>query len=246
MLPIFPRFKKLEVDDKKDVDEIIKKFPPYSDYNFVSLWSYNTEDDIILSKLNGNLVMRFRDYITNEPFYTFIGDNQINDTIERIQELAIREGLSPVLKLIPEHNIMNQIHLLEEKYSIVEDIDNFDYIVPIEEIKLLKGARYNRKLRSVHKFMREHPDYSIVELDLKNPHVKAQLIDVFNVWAKNRHKLVEDTKHELIAINRLLENSHHFILFGIGIMKNNRLIAFSISELTHNKHIIGHFMKADT
>ena len=42
----FPNFKTLEKQDKELVDHFVNKYLPYSDFNFDSLWSYNTEDSV--------------------------------------------------------------------------------------------------------------------------------------------------------------------------------------------------------
>ena len=80
MIPEFPEFKKLELSDKEDVEAFTKKFPPYSDFNFVSMWSWDIKGEMRLSILNGNLVVRFTDYITGDPFYSFLGNNKTNET----------------------------------------------------------------------------------------------------------------------------------------------------------------------
>lgn len=35
MLPEFPKMKSIELSDREDVEKITKKYPPYSDFNFV-------------------------------------------------------------------------------------------------------------------------------------------------------------------------------------------------------------------
>ena len=68
MIPEFPEFKKLELSDKEEVEKITSKFPPYSDFNFVSMWSWNIENKIWISQLYGNLVVHFTDYLTDGTF----------------------------------------------------------------------------------------------------------------------------------------------------------------------------------
>ena len=67
MIPQFPEFKSLELSDKKDIESFTKRFPPYSDFNFVSMWSWDIKEEIRISQLNGNLVVRFTDYLTGKP-----------------------------------------------------------------------------------------------------------------------------------------------------------------------------------
>src|SRR3989344_5608277 len=76
MIPIFPTFKKLTVEDKNEVEKATNSYPPYSDYNFVSLWSYNTKDSIEIALLNDNLVVKFFDYILSIPEISTLAGNK--------------------------------------------------------------------------------------------------------------------------------------------------------------------------
>src|SRR6185295_15686005 len=101
------------------------QFPPYSDFNFVSMWSWDIKGDMRICQLHGNLVVRFTDYITGEPFYSFLGNHEVNDTARQLLELSKKEGFELALKLVPEESIK---HLDNMTFHIVEDRDHFDYI----------------------------------------------------------------------------------------------------------------------
>ena len=49
MLPTFPEFKPLELSDKNDVENFTSKFPPYSDFNFVSMWCWDIKEEMRIS-----------------------------------------------------------------------------------------------------------------------------------------------------------------------------------------------------
>src|SRR5690348_5704367 len=123
MFPVFPSFKKLELSDKSEFESFVKKFEPYSDFNFVSLWSYNTEDDFELSILNGNLVLKMNNYITLKPFYTFLGDQQIEETISTLLNFSESKNLIPEIRLIPEVNVLSELDSLSQKFEMKEDPD---------------------------------------------------------------------------------------------------------------------------
>lgn len=76
MIPQFPEFKIVEVGDREAVESHTHRYPPYSDFNFTSLWAWDTSNERMISELNGNLVVRFTDYATNEPFLSFLGTNK--------------------------------------------------------------------------------------------------------------------------------------------------------------------------
>ena len=160
MIPEFPNFKKLELSDKEAVEKFTQKYPPYSDFNFVSIWSWNVDGEMKISQLNGNLVVRFIDYITNEPFYSFLGDNTTNETAETLLELSRREGITLQLKLMPEDSIKG---LNDQKFKIVESRDNFDYVYSLSSLYECNGKAYEKQRLLVNRFCKK---YSGIEVRL--------------------------------------------------------------------------------
>lgn len=72
-IPHFPKWKKLEWSDRAAVEHFTGGWQPYSDFSFISLWIWNTEEDAQLSQLDGHLLLRARDYVTGQPLYSFGG-----------------------------------------------------------------------------------------------------------------------------------------------------------------------------
>lgn len=243
-IPIFPTFKSLEITDKSAIEEITGKHPPYSDYNFASLWSYNVSDDIVISRLNTNLVVRFRDYITNIPFYSFIGEIEVIDTVRTLLNYSQKQGLKTMLKLIPEVTI-RAISNSSHQFTIQEDPDNFDYIYSTLELTELKGSKYGKKRNFVHKFTKEYADASISVLNLKNQTIHDELIRLFHTWNSNKDRDLSESAHELTALKRLLNHASHFNLHVLGIHHSGALIAFTIVEISQNGYGVFHFTKAN-
>lgn len=244
MIPNFSKFKRLTLEDQEDIKNYTKIFPPYSDYNFVSLYSYNTREFIEISSLNNNLVIKFQDYITNKPFYSFLGKNNLDGTISELLNLSVKNNLKPSLKLIPEINILNN-KKLPEKYSILEDPDNFDYILSVDEIRSLQGNKYRGKRNFVNRFVKTYGEKEIKLLDLTDKKTQGQIEDLFLLWEKTKGQTRDETETEFTATKRLLSSASYFDLIPIGIYHNDKLIAFSIDEILHDNFSIIHFEKAD-
>src|SRR5581483_484065 len=245
MLPVFPDFEKLSLSHKSDVESYLQKYPPYSDFNFLSMWSYNTEKDTIISSLNDNLVVRFRDYITNEPFYSFLGSNKVEETITSLLTKSVEEKLQPELKMVPESSLI-PIHMLQSSFFITEDQNNFDYILSIPEIAALTGDRYHTQRNFVNRFQKLHGNCTIQELDLMNPLIEGEILSVFYRWEEIKSSSREDTEHELTAIKRTLGDAKYFKLISVGIYNGKKLIGFIIADLNHDNNAESHFAKADT
>lgn len=242
MIPEFPTFKKLEITDKKVIEDFTKQYPPYSDYNFTSLWSWNTKDEVRVSILNGSLVIKFTDYITGEPFYSFLGSNETDDTVRRLLHWVKSTGLTPILKLFPEHSTHN---INSRDIIINEDFDNFDYILSVPEMMTYKGNKLGAKRNFVNRFKKRYRSTTHI-LDLNDEIVQKKIKDLFLLWAKHKNFSHEDTENEFAALSRVFSVAQYSQFITVGIFSNENLIGFSIIEIVGNGYAILHFEKADT
>ncbi len=247
MLPQFPIFKKLELSDKADIDAITCKYPPYSDFNFVSMWSWNVESEMRVCQLNGNLVVNFTDYITAEPFLSFLGSNRINETVEDLLTLSHATGMQEQLKLVPELSIQG---LDLTKFVVQEDRDHFDYILSLEKLadyeagQLAGHASFNRR------FLEQNgSSITLKTLDLGDSSHRQEITSLTTIWMQNK---VEQNKsflsHLEDAVKRYLyiaENKYHDSFVSVGVFHKDKLVAFTINELVDPDYSICHFMKGD-
>jgi hypothetical protein len=244
MIPEFPQFKKLELSDKNDVEKFTSKFPPYSDFNFVSMWSWDIKDGMLLSVLNNNLVVRFSDYLTGEFFYSFLGNNQVNETVKKLLELSKKEGLEMKLKLVPEDSLKG---LDLNKFKTEEDRDNFDYIYDVSLISEYTGAKFSDKRSNVSSYLRKFLNIRTEILDLKNPSIQKGVIKLDEKWLKQKKEKNIDydfNSSEIVAIEKFFQ-SEMLNIISIGIFDYKRLIGYSFFEILPNKYCICHFAKAD-
>ncbi|MDB5185680.1 MAG: hypothetical protein JWL85_203 [Candidatus Saccharibacteria bacterium] len=244
-LPSFPEFTNLEAHHQSELTELIKSNHLYSDYNFVSLWSWDHQKQLQLCLLNGNLVIRFQDYLDpSDYFYSFIGTLNVDKTANTLLTHPKNEGHSQ-LKLIPQFVVEN----LEKPgdFIVEEDRDSFDYIVAIGDAVELKGHSESKR-RALNKLMREHGHHlKIEELDIKNDTTVAMLVDLFHQWSEQAATSSEYKQNELNAIKKLLDNRHLIdtaSLHVLGLYVDGKLNAFSINEILQNNFAMGHFKKA--
>jgi len=243
MLPEFPQFKKLELSDKKDVEAFTSKFPPYSDFNFVSMWSWDVKGEMKISQLHGNLVVRFTDYLTGEPFYSFLGNNKVNETAEILLELSKKERTMPKLQLIPEESVEK---LDRNKFYILENRDHFDYVYNIHELHTSEGAKYQTQRNLVSRFNKRHTDIEIKSLPINS--VKKEILELSDKWRISKTDKQDEIKlrNESEAIRRIFDFTDDKGLIAICVFNKNILIAYSLNEILEDKHVLCHFAKADT
>lgn len=243
MIPEFPKFKKLELSDREEIEKITNKFPPYSDFNFTSMWSWDIKGEMRLSKLNGNLIVRFNDYQTGEPFYSFIGANETADTARKLIELSIKEGLEPKLKLIPEESTIG----LSEEFIVEEDRDHHDYIYETEKLISYSGNLFKSHRYDFKKFIKQYGHSTVDILNPSNQATYKNILKVVNEWLEKkpqnkRSKLAD----EITAIERFLKTyENHSPTLILGIFDKDKMISFSVCLLS-NSVPITLFLKADT
>lgn len=243
MIPKFPEFIRLSFRHKPHIEKHISKFPPYSDFNFTSLISWGDEDTSI-ADLNDNLVIKFKDYVTSAPFYTFIGVNKINETIKTLLDESAKNGLHPVLKLIPEAALKANPKILEQ-FEIQADRNNFDYIYLLEEAKEFKGKKHRDKRNFINRFKRFYKSAHTL-IDLGNFKIQKDLLNLFHHWQKIRGKTKYEVGNELLAMKKILGFSKKLKLIGIGLYIDDKLAGFSINEVLSDGYAMNLFEKADT
>jgi hypothetical protein len=244
-LPLFPNFTRLRPHHQAELEQLVRDNHIYSDYNFVSLWSWDYQQQLKISTLNGNLVIRFQEYLNPaDYFYSFIGTQNIDHTAKVLLGYSINDSRAH-LKLIPGFVIDN----LErpEDYDITEDRDNFDYVIAVGDATELKGHSESKK-RSLQKLMSKHGHrLTARELDIRHDSTAAQIIKVFDEWVKQSKTPDEYKQNELRALKKLLDNRHDLNtgnLHVLGLFVDDKLNGFTINEILQSGFAMGHFKKS--
>lgn len=243
MIPVFPKFKHLSLQDKQIIESYTALFPPYSDHNFVSLFCWDTANSTYISFLNGNIVIKLGDYLTGEPIYTFIGANHVIETIDTLMGYMESHNEQPALHLIPEICIQAQPKI-SHKYKVKEDRDNFDYIYSIPEALAMTGNKYGAKRNFVNRFTKLYTSEHKL-LNLRKTSTQKEILQLFKQWERSRHKNQEEVKNEYRAIKRLLKHADYLSLLPIGLYVNKQLVGFSINEVLNYGYAMNLFEKAD-
>lgn len=244
MIPRFPSFKAIEPTDRAEVEAFTRSFPPYSDFNFLSLLCWDTQGAHALSWLHGNLVVRFSDYVSGTPFYSFLGTSSVRETAENLIALSARKGLAPVLRLVPEATILAGGCTLQESFLIEEDADSHDYVLDIEKFFGLNGRNYKNKRYYIAAFRKNHPRTQFVLLDLDNPGVRCELWSLWECW-KESHETAGCCRSEQLAFTRALEHAAEFDIHAVGMRIEGRLAGFNFYESIHGGYSMGHYGKTD-
>jgi hypothetical protein len=245
MIPQFPEFKKLELADKAEVESFTKKFPPYSDFNFVSIWSWDVKGEMRLAWLNGNLVVRFSHYLTEDSFLSFIGENEVDKTISQLLEYSkATPGLLPELKFVPELVVEK---MESQEFAKEEEPEQFDYIYDMKVLAELSGGHFASKRTAMNKLMRDCPTIEVRMLDISDDHTKFEIKKVNIAWMRYKAKKdpYDEVRNELIAIDRFLSGPFSDNILTLGVFVNDQIVAYHLAEKVRDDYAVCHYVKAD-
>ena len=245
MIPRFPTFKPIQLTDSEEFISITEGFPPYSDFNFVSLWSWNTSGAVELSVFNNNLIVRFEDYVSQQVFFSYIGIHEHSATAEALIKFAETNNAPGELRLVPE---FATIHLDSALFKVSPDRDHFDYVYSTSKLMTLPGSLYATKRNMIRRFKRQHADVETKLIDPCQQEIRTNILKLFDVWGKNKSdKFPEfNVGHERIAITRFFDAARSSDLVTQGTYLRNEVVGFKIFELLKGGYSIGQFSKCDT
>lgn len=240
-LPVFPEFKKLTLEDRSIIEEFVKDHPPYSDFNFTSLWCWNTNDSTMFTYLNGNLIFKMTDYSSESIVYSLLGQHNPDDTINKLISYSRSKGVY-TLKFIPEEIVLkaNKMGLPFE-----EDEDHHDYVYKVDDIVRLDGSAYKIKRKKYNKFIREN-NFQLQIVNLQNLVIQNQIKQVLIDWRSQKPEIqdeFDDYRKEEEAITRCMNLANIKDLLCVAIFLNDRIVGFSVSEKIHDDFYMAHFQK---
>jgi hypothetical protein len=234
MIAQFPQFTSLTQNSRSDIDSITSQFAPYSDFNFTSLFCWDTNDSVEVSNLDGNLVVKMPDYITGEPIYSFIGSHNVNQACQ-----TLLENVDGSLRLVPEV-IAEQLH----DFNVTEDRDSFDYVYDVHQMAILEGSSLKWKRKRYRRFERDHENISFKAVSLLEPTTQSAIRELFKAWAHERNKFNDDIVAERTAIERLLQYADLFTQVQATLLYvDGKLVGFSLNELLGKSYAVCHFHK---
>ena len=242
--PSYPQFKELEPSDRASIQRLTAAFPPYSDYTFASLLSWNVGQAVEWSVLRDNLAVRFGGYLAGElPFYSLLGTNEVDAAVAELLALGAGTDGDSALRLVPAV-VVEQISE-PYRYRIEADPDHHDYVFRTSDLVECAGAGFEGKRKRIKRFLRSHGQSAhVAAIDLADHQTAGQMVAVFAAWERSRSREREHTRDELEAIQRLLSSAVDLDLVGVGVFVEGGLKAFSILEVIGD-FAVAHFEKAD-
>jgi hypothetical protein len=241
MIPLFPDFKPLELSDRAAIEAASQGLPPYSDFNFTNLYAWDTLGAMRLSRLHGNIVIQFLDYLNETPFFTFLGHHRIADTARTLLALATSRFKSAALRFVPEEVAKA---LTAQGFAVTHDHAASDYVYSVDHLANMHQwqGRGKRSRSRIRQFTERHPHYEIHHQPLAHIHT-LQYQSLHITWAHRKGISNPDASNEYRAFERFLQLPSETEVVSLFVA--GQLVGFSSFERVHDNMALIHFSKTD-
>lgn len=239
-IPEFPNFSLIKVPDL--YNSILNgRLTRSSDFNILSLHAYNLTEDVYASTSDGCIILKMRDYLSREYFFTAAGPLTIQ-LVHQLIDFSGAEGLGQEIRLVPYHCAIGIERRNSSAYSITADRDNFDYIYSTSDLSALSGKLYARKREQINCANRSN-NLALSPIDSTGSEHGPICIDIFDRWSQQRNKPERHTAIERHALNRLLAIDLGQTCLTLFLFDHERPIGFIIIEPTSGDTCLVHFSK---
>lgn len=235
----FPKFSRLDISFKDEYNAVADKddtLPCDLSWGGLFIW-LNYNDDLEISSLNGNFILKYTNIFTEKLSYSICGHENLIETLNTVftaPELLVHEieNISQAMATL----------LADAPFILNEDRDSFDYILDADQQVKLTGTVLGKQRRKINKFIRSTGlDVAIREIDILSKPVREQLVNTMHTWDSLYSFGGNDSSHiEGLAINRAFIYSESIPLGCIGIYINKKLEGFTLFQKREQYTLIHH------
>lgn len=237
-LPVFPKLKPLEFEDKSLFDEYFKKNPlNISEYTFTNVYIWRKIDETMVTSINGNLCMLVTASDNKKYFMMPLGNLNMQDTLSNC--LAYQDK---IIRLTQE--FIDLYAKDNTDFSIEEDRNSFDYIYLANDLMDLKGRKFDSKRNHINHFLKQN-NYAYESMNKFHINECLTLNEEWYIQKlkKNQHSPI--IKYEKEVVDEALNNFESLDVKG-GIVKiRGKIEAFSIGEKLNDNTAVIYIEKAN-
>jgi len=252
MIPEFPDFRPLVLDDKPLFDRLFAESQPeVSQYTFTNIFAWRKGRNTRVSQLE-NIVLVSLDLPDRLVFLEPLGEGDQRGAMEKC--LRLEWGRPVEFKYLSWNTAA--LFQGDPGHEVLSDRDNSDYLYNAQDLIDLPGRKYDAKRNFIKRFSSEH-DYRYLEV---TPELAKQCLEFEEHWCLDRScQSDEGLSHEREAVVEMLENytalsstatgyrlsPAGFGLRGGAIEVGGSIVAFELGEALSEETLVVHVEKAD-
>lgn len=236
MIPNYPTFRPLLLEDKPAFDRVFAETPPQlSEYTFANLYSWRASYHLEVSMSGGFILVKAS--VHGRPcFFLPLGNTDPHPVMRSLlsvpQACCIRIP-APVASAFEK----------DDTVRLVSDRDNEDYLYRTEDLIALKGTGYDGK-RNLIKNFKARNRFEYLPLD---PSRRAEWAAFEEEWCQLKDcGSIENLQQERIAFQEMLAHYDDFGLVGGAIRVENVMRAAALAGRLNPQTMVMHILKADS
>ncbi|MHB9022914.1 MAG: DUF2156 domain-containing protein [Armatimonadota bacterium] len=240
MLPEFPEFKLLDLDDKDVLEGYLLEHPPLiSELTFTNLFAWREiylyglcryQDGFLIRKGDGD-GLSFLQPLVQEGH-----QEAMRDCLEYLRG----KTAAPAIERVGEE-IIDRYQWDPAVFTVEEERDQFDYVYSVKELTELAGDKFHDKKNLVNQFTRKFQ----YEYRPMTPEIARRALDFAHEWCleKRCHESEGLTKENCATV-QILRHFSKLSVTGGAIYYDGEMIAFEIGEPLNADTYVIHIEKA--
>ena len=233
------KFKTVGINDKKWIDDILKKTKnPSLEYNFTTLFIWQEIYNTKVREYNDCLLVRFG---KEKNVFLFPAGSQ---NIKSAVDFILNENKDKYVCI--GGIVEEQKEFLEKNYpgefEYTQDRNMSDYIYTTESLTTLKGKKLSSKRNHINRFVENYPEWRYEEISENNIN---EVINMHDEWCR---MMEESDKRGLddegVAVRKALKYYKELELRGGAIRADGNIIAFEFGDELNDEIFLVHIEKA--
>jgi hypothetical protein len=243
MIPRFPQFKPIQLEDQIHIRQILSAYQPQiSELTFSNLFMWRAHYGFQWSMYKDWLLVISSTEAHSAYALPPVGPpSRTNATYEILSWLKDEKGEKAPHIERADKRLLSEIERSE--HFVVETTRNhYDYVYRSNDLITLPGKKYHAKKNYINRFQRT---YTFTYEPLTDNHIRSCL-ELIEIWCGLR-RCTEDMSllGEWEAIGEALANFRDLELHGGVIVINGRVEAFTMGELLNDTTAVVHTEKAN-
>ncbi|MFH0802868.1 MAG: phosphatidylglycerol lysyltransferase domain-containing protein [bacterium] len=206
---------------------------------FTNLFGWRKVCGYRLSRFQGGLLLLKQ----SNGIDTFLPPQGVSNPLEAVEACFgfLRAGKkTPVLERVGE-DLLLQAPVIRERFEVLEDQDNDDYVYEVQQLVDLKGKKFHDKRNRLNQFRK---NYAYRYLPLTQELVEACLT-FEHEWCEEKNcDEDEGLYHEKCAVLEMLRNFENLSAGGGLIEIDGVVVALTLGEVLNEDTFVIHVEKA--
>lgn len=238
MIPQYPKFKPLEIEDKDLISHHLNLFPrKICELALANFFIWKAFDRSSFTFINQNLCILINSPVEPPYFLEPLGQSKLVETVDICLKHAgkISRASESFVSLLPQN-----------QYQIACQRSQYDYVYLTQDLAELKGRKFDGKRNHIKRFKRHFPDYQFIPI---GPGYKTEALELFEKWFAKREesryfpKLAHTAQKNALA--RAFANFEKLRLIGSALIADDKLKGFTLGSRLNPETASVHFLYAD-